>query len=118
MKNKKWYVVGLVVIVMVFGLIFGINQSKAKSMNGKYDLYYPDANTYSKGIVLKIKGDKFSIPSSSDDSTITGNIDTEHHRLDGAVSIPYTYENGVFSFSGVQYIKEGSKAYKSAKEYK
>lgn len=112
MINKKWYLVIVAIILVLGGAFFAVSKGGADSMDGKYYLYYEDSNTCSDDTIMTIHGKDVSLPSSSDDSTISLKLDEKNHRLEGSASMPYTYKDGFFSFSGVQYVKENSKAYK------
>lgn len=111
MKNKKWYIIAIVSVVVLVGLFFVVKQNKSDSMDGTYYYYYGD-DEFNENIVMTIKGDDVTIPSSNNEGMLNLTLDKTHQKLNGSVSVPYTYKDGVFSFSDAQYIKSDSDIYK------
>lgn len=114
MKDKKWYIIGLVgVVVILFGIFLGIRQMNLSNMDGKYHFYYNDSQTYGDDVSLIIRGDAVSIINDNEETSVK--LDKKSKMLKGWMNVPYTYQNGVLNFSDEQYAKEDSKAYKNSK---
>lgn len=124
MKNKKWYLVIVAIVVVLGGAFFAVSKGGMDSMDGTYYWYSSDnkdGGEYSKDEFLVIKGDtlKYTSDSNSDYST-AWKLDKKNRTMSygEVVSYPYTYDKDVFSFNGVNLVKEDSKTFKNAKEIK
>lgn len=120
MKNKKWYLIFGIGIVVIVGIFFGIKQINSRSLDGTYYNYIADDNggDYFNKPKIVIKGDKLIFTSDTEgqgDSSWDLDIKNKTMSYAGEASTPFTVKGDVFSFYDQDYVKEGSKTFKAAK---
>lgn len=123
MRNKKWYIIGLVsIIVILSGVFLGLRQEKSNSMNGTYYEYYSNDKVggeyFKEGDKIVIKGDVLTYIPDTIDSPTSWRLDKKRKTMKYAnvAEYPYEYKDDVFSFNNLDLVKENSKTYKNSKE--
>ncbi|GAB1376026.1 hypothetical protein MASR1M48_08720 [Lactococcus petauri] len=123
MRNKKWYIIGLVsIIVILSGVFLGLRQVKSNSMNGTYYEYYSNDKVggeyFKEGDKIVIKGDVLTYIPDTIDSPTSWILDKKRKTMKytNVAEYPYDYKDDVFSFNNLDLVKENSKTYKNSKE--
>ena len=120
MKNKKWYLILGISIVVVIAIFFGIKQMNSNNLDGTYYSY----SDYDKEDIkyfdtpkIVIKGEKLTYTSDTEgqgDSSWDLDLKKQTMSYAGEASTPYTVKGDIFSFYGKDYVKEGSETFKHA----
>lgn len=119
MKNRKWYLIlGIGIIVVVIGIFFGIKQMNSSSLDGIYYEYsdYDNNPRYWEELKVVIKDDKL-VQTTETAGELAWNLDKKSKTMTyaGIESTTYTVKGDVFSFNDRDYVKKGSKTFKAAK---
>ncbi|WP_244851291.1 hypothetical protein [Lactococcus formosensis] len=122
MKSKKYYIIGIIGLVVLISVFFGIKQIKSNNLDGTYYSYsdYDKEDTkYFDTPKIVIKGDKLTYTSDTEgqgDSSWDLDLKKKTMSYAGEASTPYTIKGDIFSFYGQDYVKEGSETYKNARK--
>lgn len=122
MKSKKYYIIGVIGLVALISVFFGIKQMKSNNLDGTYYSYsdYDKEDTkYFDTPKIVIKGDKLTYTSDTEgqgDSSWDLDLKKKTMSYAGEASTPYTIKGDIFSFYGQDYVKEGSETYKNARK--
>ncbi|MCO7129796.1 hypothetical protein NH458_06960 [Lactococcus garvieae] len=123
MRNKKWYIIGLLSIIVILLVVFlGLRQVKSNSMNGTYYEYYSNDKVggeyFKEGDKIVIKGDVLTYIPDTIDSPTSWRLDKKRKTMKytNVAEYPYDYKDDVFSFNNLDLVKENSKTYKNSKE--
>lgn len=122
MKSKKYYIIGIIGLVVLISVFFGIKQIKSNNLDGTYYSYsdYDEEDTkYFDTPKIVIKGDKLTYTSDTEgqgDSSWDLDLKKKTMSYAGEASTPYTIKGDIFSFYGQDYVKEGSETYKNARK--
>ena len=122
MKSKKYYIIGIIGLVVLISVFFGIKQIKSNNLDGTYYSYsdYDKEDTkYFDTLKIVIKGDKLTYTSDTEgqgDSSWDLDLKKKTMSYAGEASTPYTIKGDIFSFYGQDYVKEGSETYKNARK--
>lgn len=120
MKSKKRYLIFGVGIVVIIGIFFGVKQMNSSSLDGTYYSYISDDNggDYFDKPKIVIKGDKLTFTSDTEgQGDSSWDLDRKNKTMSysGIASTPFTVNGDLFSFYDQDYVKEGSKTFKAAK---
>lgn len=122
MKSKKYYIIGIVGLVVLISVFFGIKQMKSNNLDGiyySYSYYDKEDTKYFETPKIVIKGDKLTYVSDTEgqgDSSWDLDLKKKTMSYAGEASTPYTIKGDIFSFYGQDYVKEGSETYKNARK--
>lgn len=120
MKNKRWYLIFGIGIVVIVGLFFGIKQINSRSLDGTYYEYsdYDNDPRYWEELKVVIKDDKL-IQTTETAGDLVWDLDEKNKTMTyaGVESTTYTVKDDIFSFNDRHYVKKDSETFKSAKKY-